>query len=304
MISYFLQLVRVPNLLIIALLQYLLYYVFLSPRFTESGIEPQLDDWHFAQFTIFTVLLAAGGYVINDIMDQRADRINRPNRQIIGRHISLRSALWLYFCFNLIAFLLWLYLSFHVQRLPLLIVFAVIAFGLYLYSSFLKRQPLLGHLLIAGYCSAVVGVLWLIEYPSIVQVQPGQGLDIQRVLGAYAAFAFLATLLRELIKTLQDEHGDRQAGYRTTAIVWGQPLVRRVAILLSLLLLAAIWLIAWYLLPENMPLSLAALITSLPLLVILIGLWRQPNSQATYARLSKLSKWLMLLGILTLFLLK
>ena len=78
--------------------------------------------------------------------------------------------------------------------------------------------------MIAAYCAGVALVVWLTEYPAylrLYQLDPELATYLKQVTIAYAGFAFLATLLRELIKVLQDEKGDRIAGYHTTAIAWG-----------------------------------------------------------------------------------
>ena len=109
MLKALLRLVRFPNLVIVALTQYLLYYGLLLPAFRQYSLEPALDGEHFSLLVAVTLLISAGGYVINDIVDFRIDLINRPDKVVINRQVRVQSAYWLYFCFNLLGFLISLY---------------------------------------------------------------------------------------------------------------------------------------------------------------------------------------------------
>ena len=64
-------------------------------------VELALADWQFALLVLSTIFIAAGGYIINDIMDQETDSINRPNQVIVGRSISESMAYNLYFGFTI-----------------------------------------------------------------------------------------------------------------------------------------------------------------------------------------------------------
>ena len=83
MLKALLRLVRFPNLVIVALTQYLLYYGLLLPAFRQYSLEPALDGEHFSLLVAVTLLISAGGYVINDIVDFRIDLINRPDKVVI-----------------------------------------------------------------------------------------------------------------------------------------------------------------------------------------------------------------------------
>ena len=94
----FFRLIRTPNLIIVAITQALLYFNVLIPVYKEYEIRPQLDLFLFACFTFVTVCITAGGYIINDLLDQEADASNKPEKQIVGKDISEQVAGWLYGC--------------------------------------------------------------------------------------------------------------------------------------------------------------------------------------------------------------
>lgn len=299
------RLIRLPNLLIVALTQYLLYYFLFYQNFQESGIESRMGTFHFAQLVLVTVLLTAGGYVINDVMDVEADRINKPKKLVISRYIQRRTALWIYFCLQCVGFFLSVYLSFYVQNLRLLVLYPAAAVGLYLYSSNLKRKPMTGHLLIGLYCAGVALVVWLAELPGFLELKqaaPEISSLTVNVITAYALFAFLTTLLRELIKVMEDENGDRVAGYRTTVIAWGQQKVIGFCILLGVTLLVLMVIYALYF-SQYFPAWKAGTVTLIlvaPTLLILYHLSKL-SRQPDFRMLSGLTKLLMLLGVLVLF---
>lgn len=299
------RLVRIPNLIIVALTQFLLYYFVFYRHFQEMGIESRMGLLHFSQLILVTVLLTAGGYVINDIMDVEADRINKPKKMIVSRYIRRRSALWLYFCTQSIGFFLAIYLSFHVQNLRLLILYPAAAIGLYAYSSYFKRRPMLGHLLIALYCGGVALVVWLSERPGFMKLReadPGLARFLVNIVLAYAFFAFLTTLLRELIKVMEDETGDRRANYRTTVIAWGAERVKGICILLGVLLLLLMGIYAYYFsyFYAVWKTGLIASLLAAPTLLIIYQLSRI-HRDTNFKKLSRITKLLMLLGVLALF---
>jgi 4-hydroxybenzoate polyprenyltransferase len=298
------RLVRLPNLIIVALTQYLLYFFVYAANFSKWELSPVLDLTHFSLLVLVTILLTAGGNVINDVLDEAADRINKPRKMVISRYISRRTALWIYFSLQAIGFFIAVYLSFRTANQRLLWLYPAATIGLYIYSSYFKRIPMAGHLLIAAYCSGVALIIWLAELPNyqaLRQLEPARALLIRNITLFYAGFAFLSTLLRELIKVLEDQRGDRLAGYRTTAIVWGEMKVKGLGILLGIVLIlllttAGIYFRSYFT-PGALALGLGALI--LPTIMIIIGLSRI-TAASNFRQLSRLTKLLMLMGILVL----
>ena len=80
----YLQLIRLPNLFLLALMQLTFRYGFLA----QQDIPLALADWQYLLLVLATVLIAAAGYAINDIFDQDSDAINKPDRAIVGKFIT------------------------------------------------------------------------------------------------------------------------------------------------------------------------------------------------------------------------
>ena len=75
MLNFF-KLIRYQNLLLLAFMQLIFRYGFLK----YQDIWLSLSDLQYGLLVFSTVLLAAGGYVVNDIFDQDTDAENKPNK--------------------------------------------------------------------------------------------------------------------------------------------------------------------------------------------------------------------------------
>lgn len=295
-----LRLIRFPNLIIVALTQYLLFEQIISPTLQQQQIEPALDATQFLLFVLVTVLITAGGYIINDIVDLKIDQINKPDKVIVGKKIAHSTAYWLYFCINLLGFILAVFLAFDVPRTALLFLFPVAVIGLLFYSIILKKLPLWGNLLVSFYCAGVAYIIGIAESPALQKVP---AIDLQKVtqlLTVYAIFAFLSTLFREIVKDMEDTQGDAQLQARTMPIAWGIRTAKTIATatagLLILLLIFVAFTMQTFLLPfGNLFIGLIIILTGIAIFLLL-----QANNKTAYHRLSQFAKIIMLSGILLL----
>ena len=106
---HFLKLIRPLNLIIIAITMYGIgwYFEGIYGRHHEFNIFSL--SFHLLVFS--TIMIAAAGNIINDYFDVRADRINKPDRLIIGKYVKRRYAIVSHWGINLIAFIIAIYLS-------------------------------------------------------------------------------------------------------------------------------------------------------------------------------------------------
>ena len=243
--GWILRLVRFPNLVIVALTQYLIFYFLLVPAFKEVQVLPLLDHFHFFLLVLDTILIAAGGYVINDFYDQEIDARNKPEKRIVGLKISGTIALWCYGFILLSGAVLALYLAIYVDNLALFGLYPLACFGLWLYSRYWKKAFLIGNLLVSIFCAFVAGIIWFAEratYALLWDKAPEIGTKLQFLLGAYLLFAFLSTMYREIIKDIEDREGDAKENGRTLPILLGINKGKWVSFLFGLALLAVmIW---------------------------------------------------------------
>jgi 4-hydroxybenzoate polyprenyltransferase len=316
MIKAFFRLVRFPNLLIIMATQCLMRYGLLAPLLRHmpgewNGQPVVVPDLHLAlsgfQFMLLvfsTVMLTAAGYVINDYFDTRTDRINRPERMVIDREISRRKALVIHVLLNVLGVSAGVYLSYSIGFPFLAVIFVLIAGLLWFYSTTYKRQFLIGNLLVAFLTALVPFTVTLFEIPLLNKEFSAQMIVYHatwRPLVVWStgisAFAFLLTLIREIIKDMEDYEGDLSYGRRSIPVVAGLDATRYTVIALIVITAGLIvWVVFGYL-RDPLTMIYSGVMLLLPLLWLL---WRmlRARSPKEYHRCSLFTKWIMLAGLL------
>lgn len=216
--KYYLKLVRIENLLMIAFSQIILKYTFLN----KAEILQALSDWKYFLLIIATISIAAAGYIINDIYDVDVDHINKPDKVYVGTHISEKNAYNLYFILNIIGVGLGFYLSRAVGKPSIAAVFVICSALLYVYSNGLKQIPLVGNAVIAALAALSILVVGLFNiFPFIFDFNKEVMFSILSVIIDYAVLAFLLHFAREIIKTIEDIEGDKAFEITTVASYFG-----------------------------------------------------------------------------------
>ena len=271
---------RPLNLLIVAVLQLLTFY-FLD--FEHHSVNIRV--WYLVAST---VLIAACGYLFNDYLDQRADVINKPDKMYISRWSPL--AIWIVFLvFNALALFLSLLVSTQLFYLHSGVVLVLI-----LYSVILKRLPLLGNFIISLLAAFSVYVVFLTF-----------GLQDKKLVIFYAGFAALLTYLREIVKDMQDIHGDKKSGYSTFPVMAGIDQSRTIVLITGAFVLVCYGnlLYQWIGPQFKMPVQLVVWMYHVVCVVLpLLGfmyLTYQSNNKEDYGRLSTLAKYIMATGMLS-----
>ena len=297
----YLKLIRYQNLLLIALMQLVFRYGFLK----HQNLPLALNEWQFVLLVLATVLIAAAGYVINDIMDQETDSINKPEKVIIGKSISEETAYNIYFGLNIVGMLIGYYLADYVNKTSFFGVFIISSALLYLYATSFKQIAVAGNFIVAlilALSVIVVGMFDVIPlFPYVSLEQSVKMKVILSILLDYAVFAFVINLMREMVKDAEDIDGDYNQGMRTLPIVLG--VSRTVKIIFTVGLLATVALF-WYINSNLMNNKLYwAVIYSLalvagPMIFFLIKLWNAKNKK-DFHLLSTILKWIIFFGILS-----
>ncbi len=270
-IKSLIRLTRVGNLLIIAIAQY-----FTAAFLVMKGT---VDDIALLVLVASTVLIAAAGYIINDYYDVKIDYINKPDRVVIGKTITRRYAILFHVLLSLMGISLGMVIHW---KIGLINAFSV--FLLWLYSNSLKRLPFVGNVTVAvltGLSILVVDFLYQASNPLIF---------------IYALFAFFMTLIREIVKDMEDLKGDNTFGCKTLPIVLG---VRKTKIIIYIILalFGGIVVILNYFY-RALPFDYYVLFLFGPLVFLLYRLIRA-DMKRDYRVLSNISKVIMLLGILS-----
>lgn len=267
-----------------------------------QNIDLALADWQYGLLVLSTVLIAAAGYVINDIFDQETDNENKPYKVIVGKSISESKAYNIYALLNISGVAIGFYLSNVIMRPNFAAIFVLIAATLYIYATSLKQMLLLGNIVVALVLSASVLIIGVFDlFPATDAVNQEVMASLFSILLDYAIFAFMINLLREIVKDLEDFEGDFKQGMRTLAIVLGVQKTSKLVFALSFIpLIALLIYINNYLVAHNL---IAATIYSFlfvlaPMLYFSIKMW-SAQSKTDFHLLSKVLKWILFFGILS-----
>ena len=220
---------RPLNLFIVAVTMYITRYVILADILEKSGTgRLLLKDLHFSMLVLAAMLITAGGNIINDYFDLKVDKINKPEKVIVGKSVNRKVAILMHQGMNAIAFALLIWVCYHYSFWQLFLLPIAIMFLLWWYSPVFKKRPLVGNLLVA-FCTAAVPVFAAITDLQLLQPTLSgadwNGMNLHSYawlwVMAIAGFAFVLTMIREAVKDAQDEPGDRTEHYQTLPIVWG-----------------------------------------------------------------------------------
>jgi geranylgeranylglycerol-phosphate geranylgeranyltransferase len=231
-------------------------------------------------------LVCAAGNVVNDIVDVDIDRVNRPRRVLVRGVVSIAAAKRLALALNLLAFVLALCVGWAMAGLAMATILLLFAYNLRL-----KKTPLAGNAVVA----ALAGLTFI---TGGVAADPVRAFDLPGPL-VPAVFAFFFHLVREIVKDVQDMEGDGPAGVRSLPHVAG---VSK-SLLLALMLFAILSLVTvipvlarWYGRAYEI---ITLYVIDLPLLALLVVLWRRPDPRLVWAASGAL-KVGMILGLVAL----
>jgi 4-hydroxybenzoate polyprenyltransferase len=272
----FLRLIRVQNLLIIVATQYLARIALIGPR--EQWMRLFLDP-HLFLLSLSTVCIAAAGYIINDYFDIKIDIVNKPDRVIIGRFLRRRVAMGAHQALNVVGVAIGLYLSKWVFLLDVVSVTL-----LWFYSANLKRQPFIGNFVVS-FLTAMSLVVLAVYYQ--------QQVDLLLI---YALFSFCISLVREIIKDMEDVRGDARFGCRTLPIVWGIRRTKQFLYAIIATFIATLFLMAHSL--ANPQLGWIFMILLIPIAWLIYRLV-MADTKRDFSYLSSLCKLIMLVGVVS-----
>ncbi|WP_418513530.1 geranylgeranylglycerol-phosphate geranylgeranyltransferase [Corallibacter sp.] len=297
----FLNLIRWKNLLMIALVQFLIKYALFEP----FGVSITLNLFGFSLLVIATICIAAAGNIINDIYDVETDMVNKPKSVIIGKSISEKTAYNLFIAFNVIGVVLGFYLSNLVGKNGFFAIFVIISALLYIYASYLKQMLLVGNVVISALVAISILIVGLFELlPVLSSANQNTQLTFFKILLDYAIFAFIINLLREIVKDIEDIDGDHKVGMNTLPIAMGRDRASKIAAILSLIPLVAVsYYVVTFLYKQQLVVAYFLMFVIAPLLYVTIKLFTAKNKK-DFHHISNILKIVMLLGMLSLLLYK
>lgn len=315
-IGAFFRLVRWPNLLIIALMMCLVYHN-LTGMHSMPG---------FTLLVISMVLIVAGGYVVNDIFDKEIDEINKPEKLIVERIFTEKQCKVFYWSLTIIGLAFALastLITFGKDFLTIFACMLLLACVLFSYSNRYKKKLVVGNVIVSLSVAFAVFLPWLFVMLYLMKneflamnYEVVMHISLRLVL-IYSAFAFVITLMREIVKDMEDVDGDGLSHCRTIPIIWGMKIAQIIVLLLSVLTIFGIFfagnalerefgmkfvgkLLRWSSLPLVFPLTVG----------LIINLFGKQSGKTTFEYYfsptfySKALKISMLIGVLSMIFVK
>lgn len=290
-------LIRFPNLFIIGLSMVLVQFTLIKPILEMNGLQGSINYLVFFLLLLSTVLIAAGGYVVNDILDVKIDLINKPEKVLVGKKYPLQSCWDLYWTLTIAGVIAGLLAAWYNKTNTLMSIAPLEAGLLWFYSSILKRKFLVGNLVVSFLCALAL------FKPFLFNAVTYNAEGIAFLVIGYAGFAFIITLIREIIKDLEDQPGDEAYDCKTVPIVIGAISTKIFIALLVVVVMAALgWFQYNQLLSETfyeadyISFGYILLFIQLPLINLLFLVFKATASQQ-FHRTATLTKIIMLTGI-------
>lgn len=304
LVAAFIKMIRLPNLIFIALTQLLFYYSIIAPVLSGISANPAIDTFSLVVLIAASLLIAAAGYIINDYFDINIDQVNKPDENVVDRIVSRRWAMLWHMVLSGSGVLLSFYVSLRSGLWYIVLANLLCVFCLFIYSVSLKRKLLAGNILISLLTAWVILVLCFSEWKLALNSQSSLVATAQhkiiRIGLLYASFAFMSSLVREAIKDMEDREGDAKYGCKTMPILWGLNATKVYVAVWLIVLLAVVIISQVYVTQFGWwwPNVYSTLFIIIPLGYIFLRLFRAEAAQDFHV-LSRMTKWAMLAGILS-----
>ncbi len=295
MVAY-LKLIRWPNLLIIALVQYLIRFAIIE----SLSLPHVLNHAYFFLGVLCSIALAAGGYIINDLYDLDTDAVNKPQRITIGKSIKESQAWNLYYASVIIAMASAYFLAQEAGVDDLWMIAPLAAVILYLYAYDLKARPFLGNFIVAALSALPVFLVGVFDIlPAASEENALTVSQTIEVIGAYSLFAFGISFMREMVKDAEDKVGDKASDYKTLALILPEAAFKIILILLLVAHIIPLSYYSWDIFENDSFSSLYLFLLVVAPLVYLIYKSGKAQKPRDYKHISTILKLVMLTGILS-----
>ncbi len=302
----FIQLVRWPNLVFIAVTQLLFLYCIERPIFVEAGIKTNVNGFYFLCLVVGSICIAAAGNIINDYFDLNIDQINKPNKVIVDKIIHRRWVIFWHLVLSLVGIVLGFIVDYYTNVRFLGIANTITVLLLFFYSVSLKKKFLIGNIIISLLTAWVIMVITYCETNHLIDVfrtdSSLQADKLSRLTFLYAGFAFIISLIREVIKDMEDVEGDRRYGCKTMPIVLGLNATKVFVAVWLTVLIATLVLVQFYVLQFGWWFWLSALYCLVTIIIPLIKIFNLlivAQTAEQFHKISSLVKIVMLMGILS-----
>ena len=300
LIAAFFKMIRLPNLLFIALTQVLFQLCIFYPLYGDDF--PAVDTRNFVLLVISSLLIAAAGYIINDYFDINIDEVNKPEKMVVDKVINRRWAIAWHLVLSTTGVLLTMLAVpvFEKWYLVAANIFCVVL--LWFYSTTFKKKILIGNVAISLLTAWTILLIFLskVSFNDAFEAAHSGQPKFFRFAFLYAGFAFIISLIREAVKDVEDMPGDERYGCRTMPILWGVHATKVYIAVWMIILIAILVVIQVYILQFQWWWAVVYCIFLIiaPLLFIFWKLFRAVSVK-DFHQLSSMLKLVMFTGILS-----
>ncbi|NOX86587.1 MAG: UbiA family prenyltransferase [Chlorobi bacterium] len=244
----FLKLIRWPNLVIILMTMFFTLFFVINPLLGLKSFEAGLTVTGFVLLVLATLFIAIGGYLINDFFDMDIDRINKPGKNQVGKKFPVAYVQLSFWILNILAAVMGFIVAWMADKPLYGLVFVFTSGLLWFYSERYQCMPLVGNLVVAFLSTLSFALVWLFDFFTLVN-DPDDFAAVQtsfpvvnKMMLIYMGFAFVTTLIRELVKDIEDVEGDDRYGCNTFPVRFG---IKATKVVSVIVLLAGLALSAW-----------------------------------------------------------
>lgn len=191
-----------------------------------SGAEMLFSRLDFFLLNLSVICIAAAGYIINDYFDTRIDFINKPEKVVIDKKINRKHAIVWHIILSAVGIVLGFYLAYKAGMPKLGLIHFLTVGLLWFYSTNFKRMFLTGNIIVAILSGLIPLMAALFE--------PNRSYISFTYINAYCGFAFIISLIREIIKDMEDIKGDAVMNCKTLPVVLGIKAGKFIVVFISL----------------------------------------------------------------------
>lgn len=236
----YLKLIKYQNLLLLVMMQLVFRYLFL----TQSYIDLALTDFNYILLVLSTVCIAAGGAVMQHIMNQEEDEIKQPKHRLVGTKISEAAAYNWYIGLTIVGVGIGFYLANVIYKPTFASLFVLVATLLYVQATNLKQIPLLGNCITALLVAISIAVIALFDiFPATDISNKVLMSEVFGILIDYAVLGFGLTLIKELLRDLKNRATDDMLGNNTVVTRFG---LNKAKSLLGVIIIVVLGAILYY----------------------------------------------------------
>jgi 4-hydroxybenzoate polyprenyltransferase len=222
------------------MMQLVFRYLFL----TQSYIDLALTDFNYILLVLSTVCIAAGGAVMQHIMNQEEDEIKQPKHRLVGTTISEAAAYNWYIGLTIVGVGIGFYLANVIYKPTFASLFVLVATLLYVQATNLKQIPLVSNCITALLVAISIAVIALFDiFPATDISNKVRMSEVFGILIDYAVLGFGLTLIKELLRDLKNKETDDMLGNNTVVTRFG---LNKAKSLLGVIIVVVLGAILYY----------------------------------------------------------